>query len=66
MEVSGNLEQVVGLFLRAEAAACKPEHQREQPPSRVDSRSNKCNVMMLKLTRYEFWDGREAERFAVR
>jgi hypothetical protein len=44
----------------------RPPNARANSHYRVDSRPNKCNVMMLKLTRYEFWDGREAERFAVR
>jgi hypothetical protein len=35
------------------------------PNSRVDSRSNKCNVITPKLTGYEFWDDDKAKKFAV-
>jgi hypothetical protein len=50
-----------GVLLRgATVAACGPERR-----YRVDSRSNKCNVITPKLTGYEFWDDDKAKKFAV-
>jgi hypothetical protein len=57
-----NGERLAGLFCAA------PQLRPAVPNShyRVDSRSNKCNVITAKLTGYEFWDDDEAKKFVVR